>query len=200
MEAPDGCTCLVVDRPGTGLNQACPDLTDNQALLGVAHRFVEDVPTGMGQERGHVVASSLGGFIALRSAAATPDRFERTVQMACPALVPGMLVPTFMRLTTRTWFHRLTNPFPSDERSANRILPQLGHGAGFGASRLSQSLTDWHILWGADDGSGDEDVARNLERLMPDVRLEMIPRSGHLPWLDFPAEIARIPAFLDEGA
>ncbi len=241
----DGYTRLIVDRPGTGLSQVCPDLADNQTLLGVADRFVEDVLTGIGLETAHVVASSFGGFIALRSATATPQRFERMVQMACPALVPDMLMPTFMRLTTRTWFRRLTGVFPPNQRTSDSILRQLGHGASLDAGRMPRSLTDWHMElqrhtdtmkndgetigslargarinpgltlsedllgsvktptlypWGSDDGFGGENVARNLERLIPEARLEMIPGSGHLPWLDFPTEIgAPTRAFLDEG-
>ncbi len=56
------------------------------------------------------------------------------------------------------------------------------------------------FLWGEDDGFGGRDVAEEVVSLMPNAELEMIPESGHLPWLDFPAEIGRrTRAFLDEG-
>ena len=46
------------------------------------------------------------------------------------------------------------------------------------------------FLWGADDGFGGEEVARNVVEKMPWAELDMIPDSGHLPWLDDPAGIA----------
>lgn len=242
----DGYTCLIVDRPGAGLSQACPQLCDNRTLLRFAHRFVEEVLVEMGLEKADVVASSFGGFLALHSAAASPERFGRMVQMACPALVPGMVMPTFMRLTTRAWFRRITGLFPPNQRVGDSILRQIGHGASLDAGRIPQSFKDWYLelqrhtdtvknygemigslgrgsrihpelilsqdllgsvgtstlfLWGYDDGFGGEGVARGVTDLMPDARLEMIPESGHLPWLDFPAEIgARTRTFLDGGA
>jgi 2-hydroxy-6-oxonona-2,4-dienedioate hydrolase len=75
-----GLRCLLVDRPGTGLSAPYPITAANLARIGAA--FVADVLDGLGIDRAHVVASSFGGHLALRSAAATPQRFARMVQMA----------------------------------------------------------------------------------------------------------------------
>jgi pimeloyl-ACP methyl ester carboxylesterase len=92
----DGLRCLLVDRPGTGLSAPYPITASNLHRIGA--RFVPEVLDGLGIGRSHVVASSFGGHLALRSAAAHPDRFLRMVQMAAPALVPGDTIPPFMRL------------------------------------------------------------------------------------------------------
>ncbi|MBT8211934.1 MAG: alpha/beta fold hydrolase, partial [Acidimicrobiia bacterium] len=90
-----GFRCLLVDRPGTGLSEPTTLTARNLPMFGA--RFVGDVLDGLGIEKAHVVASSLGGHLALRSAAAQPGRLMRMVQMAAPAAVPGQVLPPFMR-------------------------------------------------------------------------------------------------------
>ncbi len=58
-------------------------------------------------------------------------------------------------------------------------------------STLPKVETHTLFLWGADDGFGREDVARDTVEMMPNARLEMIEDAGHLPWLDFPELIGR---------
>ena len=141
----DGYTCLLVDRPGTGLSEPWPAITSSEQLLRFGDRFVADVLDGLGLERAHVVASSFGGFLALRSAATTPERFDRMAQMACPALVPGMKTPPFMRFMSMGWFRRLTGLFPPNEKVGDMILRQIGHGASLDAGRIPQSFKDWYL-------------------------------------------------------
>ncbi len=62
---------------------------------------------------------------------------------------------------------------------------------------LPKVETQTLFLWGADDGFGREDVARDTVAAMPNAQLEMIQDAGHLPWLDFPEPIGkRTAAFL----
>jgi pimeloyl-ACP methyl ester carboxylesterase len=236
IKAFDGYSCMLVDRPGTGLSEPYPDIVDHENLFRFGDRFVDDVLTGLGIERAHVVASSFGGCLALRSAAATPERFSRMVQMACPALVPDMKTPPFMRMISMGWFRKFTALFPPNGKISDGILRQIGHGASLDAGRIPQSFKDWYLdlqrytdtmendgeligslasfggfdktttlpeellasvtiptlfLWGEDDGFGGRDVAEGVVGLMPNADLAMLPESGHLPWLDFPAEIGR---------
>jgi len=95
VRAMPGFRHLVVDRPGTGLSEPFAIRPSNLAEVGA--RFVGDVLDGLGIERAHVVASSFGGHLALRSAAHDSSRFARMVQLGCPALVPGDVTPAFMK-------------------------------------------------------------------------------------------------------
>lgn len=243
IDAFEGYTCLLVDRPGTGLSEPMPGATDPKRFFEFGNRFVDDVLWAFGADRAHVVASSLGGYLALRSAAATPERFDRMVQMACPAMVPGMRTPPFMRMMSMTWFRRLTGMLPPNEKVGDGILRQIGHRASLDAGRIPQPFKDWYLdlqrytdtmkndgdmigfaaslrgfdpaltladstiaavasptlfLWGEDDGFGGREVAERVVDLMPNAELVMLADSGHLPWLDFPAEIGpRARRFLD---
>jgi 2-hydroxy-6-oxonona-2,4-dienedioate hydrolase len=239
-----GYRCLLVDRPGTGLSEPFPIRPANLAAIGA--RFVGDVLDGFGVDRAHVVASSFGGHLALRSAAHTPGRFRRMVQMACPALVPGDRMPPFMLRLGNPLMRWIAARVPPDPKANEEVMRAIGHGASLDAGRLPAAMMDWYLelqrttdtrrndyamiasaagdpdpvrlreadfravpvptlfLWGADDTFGDESVARRLVGWMPDADLTMLPRCGHLPWLDEPARLAGLTlAFLagsDAGA
>ncbi len=229
----------LVDRPGTGLSE---DYVMRGDLPAIADRFVGDVLDGLGLERAHVVASSFGGYLALRSAHAAPQRFRRMVQMACPAMAPGMKTPKFMQMMRFRFVRWLVPKLPPTEKANDDIMRQIGHGASLDAERIPKLFFDWYLdmqrythtmkndlamiggalkgkafdpaltltpevlgavtaptqfLWGEDDPFGGADVARALVGAMPRAGLQMVPRSGHLPWLDDPAAIgAQTAAFL----
>lgn len=228
-----GYRCLMVDRPGTGLSEAYAVTKDNVAWYGDV--FVGDVLDGLGLDSAHAVASSFGGMLAIRSDAAEPGRIERMVQMACPAFVPGMLTPPFMKGLGIGPLRWLINKLPPNARANDSIMRQIGHSASLNAGRIPRTFLDWYLdlqrhtdtmkndtnmiasamtfrgfdtsltlsdevlgavtaptrfLWGADDGFGDEEVARDVVSRMPSADLVMIPEAGHLPWLDFPGSVA----------
>ncbi|MFQ5524584.1 MAG: alpha/beta fold hydrolase [Acidimicrobiia bacterium] len=222
-----GFRSLVVDRPGTGLSEPYPVTAANLASFGAG--FVGAVLDGLGLEKAHVVASSFGGHLALRSAAAHPERFRKMVQMAAPAAAPGQSYPPFMKSLKSKLGRTMMNLFPPSRRINMNILRQIGHGASIDAGVIPEIFFDWYMdlarhtdtmrndaemigaellpkveavsltwellasvttptlfLWGADDGFGGEDHARDVAGHMPDAELVMIPKAGHLPWLDVP--------------
>lgn len=135
--------CLLVDRPGTGLSDPYPVTVANLPRIGAA--FVADLLDGLGIDRAHVVASSFGGHLALRSAAASPHRFRRMVQMACPALAPGERVPPFMRLLTRKVVRRTLAALPPSPAANRLILRQLGHGKSLDTGVLAPGFADYYL-------------------------------------------------------
>lgn len=229
-----GYRCLIIDRPGTGLSEPYTVTRGNLAQFGDA--FVGDVLDALDVDSAHLVASSFGGMLALRSAAAEPQRVLRMVQMAAPALAPGSATPSFMKGMAFTPARWLIGKLPPNQKANDSILRQLGHGVSIDEGRFSPIFNEWYLalqrhtdtmkndgdmigrfvtwrgfdpadaipdevfaavtsptlfLWGADDGFGGEDVANYIVARMPNVELVMIPRSGHLPWLDDPQFIAQ---------
>lgn len=143
LEHLQGSRCLLLDRPGTGLSAPYPITAGNLPRIGAT--IVGEVLDGLGIDRAHVVASSFGGHLALRSAAAEPGRFRRMVQMACPALSPGEKAPPFMRALTKPWVRKIANTLPPSERAARSILRQIGHSASLDAGRIPQGFLDWYL-------------------------------------------------------
>ena len=134
--------CYVVDRPGTGLSD---DFVLTDDLHGFARRFIPGVLDGLGLDRAHVVASSFGGFLALMSTAAAPKRTIRMVQMACPAFVPGMSTPGFMKAMSLWPVRWLMNTLPPNESVGRSILRQIGHGASLDANRIPRIFFEWYL-------------------------------------------------------
>lgn len=226
--------CLLLDRPGTGLSDDYVATRDRIGLFRSA--LVADVLDAMEVEKAHVVASSFGGYCALWSAVATPERFDRMVQMACPAMLPGQNVPKFMKALMVPGVRKVIAALPPNKKAQDSIMRQIGHGKSIDAGKLSGAHMDWytaltqhtntqrnefdmiygakakegfnqeyalgeetlakvatptHFLWGEDDTFGGADVARWVVETMPSATLEMIPDSGHLPWLDNVSHVAQ---------
>jgi pimeloyl-ACP methyl ester carboxylesterase len=101
------------------------------------------------------------------------------------------------------WYLALQRYTDTMEHDGNIIGMAASFRAGFDPAltltdeTLSSVTTPTLFLWGEDDGFGGRDVADAVVGPMPNADLEMIADSGHLPWLDFPAEIgSRTRAFL----
>jgi pimeloyl-ACP methyl ester carboxylesterase len=212
---------------------------DTTNLPAFADGIVGSVLDALSVERTHVVASSFGGYLALRSAAAQPNRVKRMVQLGCPAFVPGVKIPLFMRIATlgavRGLMERLT-PTPS---MARRVMQQIGHRASIKAGLIPDPYFDWYaslqrftdtmqndgamvgrimsifgesaslklakevlgavvaptlFIWGEDDPFGSPNVAEHLASEVPNGKLVLLPRAGHLPWLDAPEVVANATA------
>jgi 2-hydroxy-6-oxonona-2,4-dienedioate hydrolase len=131
--------CLLLDRPGTGLSGPHP-LTDVAAVRLEAETLVADVLDALELERAHLVGSSHGSYIALLSAAAHPDRVERTVHLGCPGFAEGMTLRASDRLALLPGAWRAFSRFPVNERSVLTTMRQMGHDGSVAAGRFSPEL------------------------------------------------------------
>lgn len=161
-----GFSCLLVDRPGTGLSEPVHVTADNIAEFG--SRFIGDVLDGLGRARADVVASSFGGHLALRSAAAEPQRLGRMVQMAAPAAVPGQVFPPFMKALGFRAVRGVINALPPSRRVNAAILRQIGHGASLDSGRIPPEFMEWYLALGR-----HTDTMRNDGRIIGE---EFLPK------------------------
>jgi hypothetical protein len=60
-----------------------------------------------------------------------------------------------------------------------------------GSGTLERIITPTHVIRGFDDMFGGRDVGEWIVEVMPNASVEFIAGSGHLPWLDDPAGVAR---------
>ena len=137
-----GFRCHVVDRPGTGLSD---DFVLTQDLHGFARSFLPSLLDALELSSAHVVASSFGGFVGLMSAAASPQRVQRMVQMGCPAFIAGMSVPGFMKAMSLRPVRWLMNTLPPNDSVGRSIMRQIGHGASLDANRIPDIFFEWYL-------------------------------------------------------
>ena len=142
LEHIEGYRCLLLDRPGTGLSDSIK--LGKEDLIGSASSLVSDTLDALDIDRAHVVASSFGGYCALWSASVSPERFDRMVQMACPALLPGQQPPKFMKAIMIPGVRKLIAALPPSKKAGESIMRQIGHGASLDAGILPEVHGEWY--------------------------------------------------------
>jgi 2-hydroxy-6-oxonona-2,4-dienedioate hydrolase len=178
-----GMRCLLLDRPGTGMSDPLPLGLTPATLRPFGDTLVTDVLDGLELEDTHVVASSFGGYVALRSAARHPGRIRRMVQMACPAFAPGMQTPPFMRALGVPPARWILGVLPPSPRAARSIFRQIGHGASLDADRIPTALFDWYLAL-----QRHTDTFRNETAMIASA---VSPRRGFDESLTLEAEVLR---------
>ena len=133
----DGFRRIVVDRPGTGLSPAPPTAIDERTLEAFADGFTVDLLDALHLDRASLVATSFGGYLALRGAAAVPERIERMVQFSWPAGAPTGGLPWFMRLSSVPGLGRLMASLPATERTVRMTFRRIGHGPSLDDGRIT---------------------------------------------------------------
>ena len=165
----DGFRCVMLDRPGCGLSDPLLTGFDDVARLGAfADSLIVDVLDALGLERGHVVATSFGGYMAIRAAAAHPDRIGRMVELGWTIGAPIARVPLVMRVAAVPVVGRLLASVPPNARAVRAIFRSIGLRQALEAGRISQEALDWFLAL-----LRDTDTMRNELRAGPRVILPL---------------------------
>lgn len=143
-----GFRCLPVDRPGCGLSEPVPaPMTDVAAPEAFAQQFAVCVLDAMALRITHLVATSLGGYHALQTAATHPQRVEGVVQMGWSVGAPNGHLPLVMRLGGSPRLGRLMARMPTPRAAVVPMLRRVGLRGAVEAGRVPPEMVDWfHAL------------------------------------------------------
>jgi 2-hydroxy-6-oxonona-2,4-dienedioate hydrolase len=187
-----GLRCVVVDRPGTGLSEPLSTGLTVETLPRFAETLVIDILDSLGLDSAHLVATSLGGYIGLRSAAAHPDRIGRMVQFSWPVGAPIARVPAFMRVMSVPGLGRLIAAMPPSERTVRMTFRRVGHGPSLEAGRITRQDIDCYLALLRHTDTLRNELAmgrafvgplRGLDRLLlPETVLAGIRTPTHFVW------------------
>jgi len=159
----DGFRCVMLDRPGCGLSDPLATRFDDVERLGAfADTLVVDLLDAMGLHDAHVVATSFGGYIALRTAAAHPDRIGRVVELGWTIGAPIARVPVIMRIAGVPIVGRMLAAVPPTERAVRSMFRHIGLRQALESGRVSQEVIDCYLAL-----LRDTDTMRNEIRAGP---------------------------------
>jgi 2-hydroxy-6-oxonona-2,4-dienedioate hydrolase len=159
----DGFRCVMLDRPGCGLSDPLGSSFDSMERLGTfADALIVDLLDAMGLDRAHLVATSFGGYIALRTAAAHPQRVGRIVEFGWTFGAPVAGLPLLMRLATVPAVGRLMTAVPPNERAVRAMFRRIGLRQALEAGRVSQEAVGCYLAL-----LRDTDTMRNELRAGP---------------------------------
>ena len=132
-----GFRCILIDRPGTGASQPLPERIDRETLPKLGEDLIVDVLDALGLDDVHLVATSFGGYLALHTCAAHPDRVRRMVQFSWPVGAPNPKLPGFFRAAAVPGVSELMGVVPPSERSVRKLFGLLGHGPSLADGRIT---------------------------------------------------------------
>lgn len=139
----EGFRCILLDRPGCGLSAPVSQPFADVTTLGrFAEALLVDVLDALAIERAHLVATSYGGYFALRTAAAHPDRVGRGVEMGWTVGAPMVRTPLVMRLGSVPAIGRAMSHLRLNDRMARTMLAQVGLRQALTAGRVPREAVD----------------------------------------------------------
>lgn len=138
--------CLILDRPGCGLSDGYSyrNLTlDKLEKLIVS--VIDSVLDHFGLEKSSFLASSFGGYWAIRYTLRRPEKVERMIQEGAPALVEGSILPGFMKSIGNPLLKWLIPRLPATVSNSEKILKEIGHTHSIEQGSLDDVFMDWYV-------------------------------------------------------
>ena len=140
----DGFRCVVVDRPGCG--RSAPGgshLTRVEPFNAFAGDFVADVADALGEQSVSVVATSFGGYFALRGTAAHPDRIDNLVLLGWSVGAPAGAMPLVMRMGSSPRLSRITAAIPPTKGAVRGMLKRVGLRNAIETGAFTPQMVEW---------------------------------------------------------
>ena len=139
--------CLMLDRPGCGLSEPLPGSLDPDGGRRMAETLVADVADAFDLPSVDLVATSFGGYIALRTAVATPQRVRRIMLFGWPVGAPVAKIPAVMRWATAPGLRSLAGAIPPNQRAVRAMLRTIGLRHAVDSGRFTaEALTSYTAL------------------------------------------------------
>lgn len=139
-----------------------------------------------------LVGHSMGGTVAVETAAEAPESVGRLALIAPAGIFPSRSRTFYTLPLARSTLMHAPRQLPRMVRDAARVGPfRLWH---MSSDLLRRDITPALqavrapalVIWGADDRLLPVSIAEEFHSLIPDCRLVVLPKCGHVPMLDCP--------------
>lgn len=161
--------CLLLDRPGCGLSDPLPTAPGVERLPHHGDTLAVDVLDALGVGSAHLVSTSMGGYFALRAAAAHPERIGRIVHLGWSLGAPTGRLPLLMRLASLPGAGRLMAAMPVNERAVRSMFRQIGLKQALESGRIPQTVIDAYVALLRDTDTLANEVATGGGASLPEL-------------------------------
>ena len=169
--------CIALDRPGCGLSDPIADgpLRDIDAIESYADRLLTDTLDTLELPSAAVLATSYGGYFAVRGAAANPTRVDRIVEYSWLMGAPMDKVVMSMRLAALPGMRALTAKMPVTRTMMKALLRQIGLKRAIDTGTFTEEMIDWFV-----SVQRDTDTMANDLRSSPKIITTMRGLNGRM--------------------
>ena len=139
-----------------------------------------------------LVGHSMGGTVAVETAAQAPEAVGRLVLIAPAGIFPSRSRRSYTLPLARSTLMRAPTQLPRMVRDTVRVGPlRLWHMSsdllrGDITPALRAVRAPSLVVWGAEDRLLPPWLAEEFRTLIPDCRLVVLPKCGHIPMLECP--------------
>jgi pimeloyl-ACP methyl ester carboxylesterase len=183
----------IIDLLGFGRSRGQRFALQEAAHLLVAWMDRLEIP------RASVIGHSMGGFIAAHVAVTEPARVQRLVLVDAAALVTdqrnypqhmvglvrGLLVLPFSFLPVLVTDAARAGPLTILKAVCELLITNID-------DQLSALHTPTLVMWGEQDWVVPMEIGLAISHSLPNARFAVIPRAGHVPMWDQPAQFNRV--------
>ncbi len=141
--------CIALDRPGCGLSDpvAGGPLRDPAAIEAYADNLIANVLDALDLPSAFVLATSYGGYFAVRGAAAHPERVDRLVEYSWLIGAPMDKVVMSLRMAALPGMQSLTTKVRPTRGMVKMMLRQIGLKRAIDTGTFTDDMLDWtHAL------------------------------------------------------
>ena len=163
--------CIALDRPGCGLSDPIVGgpLRDIDAIEFYADRLLVDVLDALELPTAAVLATSYGGYFALRGAAAHPTRIDRIVEYSWLLGAPMDHVAMSMRLAAIPGMQAIIARMPVTRTMVKALLRQIGLDRAIEMGTFTDDMIDWFLALQRDTDTMVNDL-RSSPKIVTPVR------------------------------
>jgi pimeloyl-ACP methyl ester carboxylesterase len=137
---------LLLDRPGCGLSDGVQYRNMSpEKLEELIVSVIDSVIAHFKLEKATFLASSFGGYWAIKYALKRPEKVENMIQEGAPALVEGSTLPSFMKAVGNPFLRWLIPRLTTKVSDSEKSLKEIGHTHSIDNKLLSDDFMDWYV-------------------------------------------------------
>ena len=163
--------CIALDRPGCGLSDPIVGgpLRDIDAIESYADRLLVEVLDALELPSAAVLATSYGGYFAVRGAAANPTRVDRIVEYSWLLGAPMDSLAMSMRMSALPGMQAMTAKMPVNRTMVKALLRQIGLKRAIETGTFTEEMIDWFLSVQRDTDTMANDL-RSSPKVVTPVR------------------------------